>query len=145
MLDMINTILIGTIEYTISEDEPNVIRERYISSGSILMGPGEVCNGRAEGDTTYGFPGDYVIRTADATGELGGEYDLRIEAMGNCYKLLWIARDEKRLPAAPGEILFEGFGFPSKDGKSIVGSYWITAEISRRVEHLIKGSHQTAP
>jgi hypothetical protein len=131
---MLHTMLIGAVQYTISADEKDVVDAKYISFGSMAMGEGIICRGRAVGDTSNGFPGNYVIQYFDVNGALAGEYDWHIAAVGDCFRLTWRARPgEARLPSQPGDVLYEGFGFPNSE-RSIVVAYWFTAELSKRME-----------
>jgi hypothetical protein len=133
MLQPLTTLLIGAVEYTISDTEKDVVDARYISSGSMGMKAGTICRGRAVGDTSSGFPGDYVIQYFDVNGDLAGEYNWHLEAVGDCYKLTWRARrDEKTMPCKPGDVLYEGFGFPNGE-RSICVAYWFTEELSRNL------------
>jgi hypothetical protein len=139
---MINTMLIGAVQYTISSEEKNVITARYISSGSMAMSAGKICRGRAVGDTSNGFPGSYVIQYFDVNDQLAGEYDWHIEPVGESFRLTWRARPgEQRLPAKPGQALFEGMGFPNTD-RSIVVAYWFTEEVSRAMEARIAAASE---
>jgi hypothetical protein len=134
MLTMQTTMLIGAVEYTISDTEKDVVTARYVSSGSMGMKPGTICRGRAVGDTSNGFPGDYVIQYFDVNDELAGTYDWHIEAVGDAFRLTWRARPgEDRLPSEPGDLLYEGFGFPNSD-RSICVAYWFTEELSKRMQ-----------
>jgi hypothetical protein len=134
MLKPIKTLLVGAVQYTISDEEKDVVTARYISSGSMAMRAGTICRGRAVGDTSNGFPGDYVIQYFDVDGVLAGEYDWRIEPVGDCFRLTWRARPgEARLPSQPGDLLYEGFGFPNSD-RSIVVAYWFTESLSAAME-----------
>jgi hypothetical protein len=138
-LPMISTALVGAVEYTISGAEKNVIEARYISSGSMAAEPGTVCRGRAEGDTSNGFPGDYHITYFDVAGAAAATYDWSIEAVGDCFRLTWKARAENNpLPVADGGVAFEGFGFASSD-RSIVVAYWLTNEVSAALAALAAG------
>ena len=69
------TLVIGAVEDRISADEKNVINALYLSTGSMSIQPGVVCSGRAVGDTSNGFPGQYVIQYFGTRGELVGEFD----------------------------------------------------------------------
>ncbi|WP_244187593.1 hypothetical protein [Mycobacterium gastri] len=78
---MITTRVIGVAEYQISSEEAGVINARYVSSGSVRSSGG-IGSGRARGDTSNGFPGDYRVQYFDAAGELTGDLDLRIQRAG---------------------------------------------------------------
>jgi hypothetical protein len=133
MMNMMTTMLIGAVEYTLSDTEEDVITARYVSTGSMGMKPGTICRGRAVGDTSNGFPGKYVIQYFDVNGELAGTYDWGIEAVGDAFRIEWRAREgEDRLPSEPGDLLYEGIGFPNSD-RSICVAYWFTEELSQRM------------
>jgi hypothetical protein len=70
MLKPLTTMLIGSVQYTISDTEENVVDAKYISMGSMAAKEGKLCRGRAVGDTSNGFPGDYVIQYYDAATSL---------------------------------------------------------------------------
>jgi hypothetical protein len=130
MVGIFKTALIGAVEYTISAKEKDVVNARYISSGSMDMDEGVICRGRAVGDTSNGFPGDYHIQYFDVKGQLAAEYDWHIEPAGDCFRLTWRARPETNpLPVEPGGVTFEGFGFPNSD-RSIVVAYWMSDQVS---------------
>jgi hypothetical protein len=132
MLGMMNTMVIGVCEYRISDKETDVIDAQWISSDAMDRLDGAICSGRARGDTSNGFPGDYHVQYFDAEGELTGDLDLHIEPVGQSYGLTWRNRAENAgLPAASGEVVFEGIGFPSGD-KSMILAYWM-AETSSRI------------
>jgi hypothetical protein len=134
MLVMINTRVIGVGEYQISTEEADVIDARYISSGSIVRAGGAIGSGRASGATSNGFPGDYRVQYFDAAGELTGDLDLRIERVGASYRLTWRHRRQNvRLPAAIGEVVFEGIGFPNGD-RSMAITYWMAEKVSAAIE-----------
>jgi hypothetical protein len=140
MAGIVKTALIGAVEYTISAGEADVVTARYISSGSMDMGEGVVCRGRAVGDTSNGFPGDYHIKYFDVNDKLAAEYDWHIEPAGDCFRLTWRARPETNpLPVAPGEVTFEGFGFPSGE-RRIVVAYWMSAGVSSALESLMSSA-----
>ena len=89
MSDLIDRTVIGAVEYRISGDEDNVITARYVSSGSMGQKAGAVCRGRAVGDTSGGFAGDYVIRYFGVDDTVVGDFDWHIEAVGDAYRLTW--------------------------------------------------------
>jgi hypothetical protein len=132
-MKMIKTMLIGAVEYTISRDEQNVVTARYISSGSMSMKPGTICRGRAVGDTSNGFPGDYVIHYYDVDDNLAAEYNWHLESVGDCFRLEWRSRSgDDPLACEADELLYEGFGFPNSD-RSIVVAYWFSEGLNRRL------------
>ena len=134
MPSMINTMLIGVCEYQISHEETDVIDARWISSDAMDRLDGAICSGRARGDTSNGFPGDYHVQYFDAKGELTGDFDLHIEPVGHSYRLTWCNRPENAgLPAASGEVVFEGIGFLSGD-RSMVLAYWMAEKVSSAMQ-----------
>jgi len=131
MLVMVNTRLIGVAEYQISTEEADVITARFSTSGSPEATIG---TGRARGDTSNGCPGDYRVQYWDAAGLLTGDLDLRIEPAGDAYRLTWRHRLENvRLPAAIGELVFEGIGFSTSE-TSMAIAYWMAEKVSAASE-----------
>lgn len=118
---MIHTSVIGVCEYRLNTEERDVIDARWISSDAVDKGT--ICRGRATGDTSNGFPGNYHIQYFGTEDELVGDLDLQIESVGDAYRLTWRNRSDD--VSAPGEIAFEGFGFPTGD-QSMVLTYWMT-------------------
>jgi hypothetical protein len=61
---------------------------------------------------------------------LTGDLDLHIESAGDAYRLTWRHRKENvRLPAAIGEVVFEGIGFAT--GENSMGiAYWMSDKVS---------------
>jgi hypothetical protein len=130
MSDLIDRTVIGAVEYRISGDEDNVITARYVSSGSMGQKAGAVCRGRAVGDTSGGFAGDYVIRYFGVDDTVVGDFDWHIEAVGDAYRLTWRNRPENALiPAGAGDVVFEGFGFHNS-ARSIVVAYWMLDKVA---------------
>lgn len=133
MLDMISTRLIGVGQYQISAEEADVIDMRYVSADSTTSAA-TAGSGRALGDTSNGFPGDYRVQYFDDAGELTGDLDLRIQRAGPAYRLIWRHRRQNvSLPAAVGEVVFEGVGLPDGD-RSLAISYWMAEEVSAAIE-----------
>jgi hypothetical protein len=131
MLEMINTRLIGVAEYEISTEQTDVITARFSTSGSPEPTIG---SGRARGDTSNGFPGDYRVQYWDAAGLLTGDLDLHVESSGAGYRLTWRHRRENvRLPAAIGEVVFEGIGFATGE-RSMAIAYWMSDKVSAAYE-----------
>ena len=121
-------MVIGAVEYTISAAEKGVIDARYISTGSMGQQAGVICRGRAVGNASNGFPGDYRICYYGVDGQSVGEFDWHIEAVGDAYRLTWRnGPDNALIPVPPGEVVFEGFGFPNSE-RSIVVAYWMVNE-----------------
>ena len=124
------TLVIGAVEYRISADEDNVINALYLSTGSMSIQPGVICRGRAVGDTSNGFPGQYVIQYFGTRGELVGEFDWQVEPVSDGYRLTWRNRKGNiAIPVDEGAVVFEGFGFPNSES-SIVVAYWMTEQTS---------------
>lgn len=137
---MVNTAVIGGVEYTISDSEDGVVNARYLSTGSMGMRPGTVCHGRAVGPTSNGFPGDYVISYYDVNGGHVGDYDWHIEQAGGSYRLSWRNREGNAfVPVPAGELVFEGFGFPNSD-RSIVVAYWMVEKASAALRNRARNS-----
>ncbi len=119
---MIHTAVIGVCEYRINPQEIDVIDAHWITADQVEEGA-KICRGRATGDTSDGFPGDYHVQYFGAEDELVGDLDLRIERLGDACRLTW--RNRPDAESAPGEIVFEGIGFPTDD-QSMVLTYWMT-------------------
>jgi hypothetical protein len=65
---------------------------------------------------------------------LTGDLDLHIEPAGDAYRLTWRHRPENvRLPAAIGEVVFEGIGFSTSE-RSIAIAYWMAEKVSAASE-----------
>jgi hypothetical protein len=143
MLQWLKTAGVGVVEYKISDEEKDVIDARYISSGSMAQSPGSICLGKAQGDTSNGFPGDYLIRYFDAEGRPVGDYDWHIEPIGEGYRLTWRNRAGNALPTPPGAIVFEGFGFPNAE-RSIAVAYWLSEELTAALEARASGKAQAS-
>ncbi|MCV7198114.1 hypothetical protein [Mycobacterium angelicum] len=130
MLIVINTRVIGLAEYEISSEEPDVITARYLTFGSA----GAMGSGRAVGDTSNGFPGDYHVQYFDADGKMAGDLDLHIASVGESFQLTWRHRRENvRLPALAGEVIFEGIGFPTGE-RTMALTYWMSQKLSAAIE-----------
>jgi hypothetical protein len=121
---MIHTAVVGVAEYRLNTGETDVIDARWISSDAV-DDDCRICQGHATGDTSNGFPGDYHIQYFGSEDELVGDLDLRIEPRGDAYRLTWRNRSDD--DPTPGEIAFEGIGFPTGE-KSMVLTYWMVAE-----------------
>jgi hypothetical protein len=131
---LMKTAVIGAVEYRISSTEQNVVEARYLSTGSMFMRAGAVCRGRAQGDTSGGFPGHYVIRYFGVDDEPVGEFDWKIVPVGDGYSITWRNRPgNATIPVEPGTLVFEGFGSPNSDS-SIVVAYWMTEPVSEAME-----------
>lgn len=111
-----DTAVIGVVEYKISDTEAGVIDARYLSTGSMMFAEGVICRGRATGDTETGFPGTYVIQYRGVDEAPVGEFDWEIVPAGEGYRLYWRNRpDNAHIPVAAGDLVFEGFGFPTDE------------------------------
>lgn len=121
--------VVGAVEYRISATEKDVINARYLSTGSMGQQAGAICRGRAKGDTSGGFPGQYRIQYFGTDDALVGIFDLEIAPVGESFRLTWRNLAENpTLPGGPGVIVFEGFGFPNSE-TSIVVCYWMTEAV----------------
>jgi hypothetical protein len=129
----LRTAGVGVVEYRISDAATGVIDARYMSTGTMAQRPGAICLGTARGDTSNGFPGDYQIRYLDVDGQPVGDFDWRIEGVGEGLRLAWRNRPGNSLPVAPGVVVFEGFGFQNSD-RSIAVVYWLSAEVTEALE-----------
>lgn len=118
---MIPAMVIGVCEYRLNPEEKDVIDARWISSDAVEEGC-TIFRGRGTGDTSNGFPGTYHIQYFGAEGELVGDLDLHIEPLGDAYRLIWRNRSDS--DSTPGEIAFEGIGFPTGD-QSMILTYWM--------------------
>jgi hypothetical protein len=124
MAVMIRTAVVGVCEYRLSTEEADVFDARWIASDGVEQDR-TICRGRATGDTSNGFPGNYHIQYFGSDDELVGDLDLHIEPLGDAYRLIWRNRPDG--DPTPGEIAFEGVGFPTGD-RSMVLTYWMVAE-----------------
>lgn len=127
---MVDTNVIGAVQYTISLREKDIVDAIFLSNGSMALRPGVLCRGRAVGDTSNGFPGDYVVSYYGADERHVGDFDWHIEPVAAAYRLTWRNREGNRLiPVPPGDLVFEGFGFPNGE-RSIVVAYWMVEKTS---------------
>ena len=125
---MFNTRVIGLAEYRISADEPGVITARYLTAGSRAVG-----SERARGDSSGSFVGHYRVQYFDAAGTLTGDLDLQIQVTGEGYRLTWRHRRENvRLPAAVGEVVYEGIGLLTSDNAMAI-TYWMAEKPSSAI------------
>ncbi len=67
----------------------------------------ETGKGLAMGDTSGGFPGEYIITYFYPDGREAGTFDLKIERTGPIYDLTW---------SKNGELLVIGVGIDTSDG-----------------------------
>ena len=70
----------------------------------------EVGRGIALGDTSGGFPGDYIVTYYYPDGREAGTFDLKIERTGPVYDLSY---------SKDGKLLFIGVGIDTPDGMAI--------------------------
>jgi hypothetical protein len=127
---MVKAAVIGVVEYAISTNEKDVIEARYLSTGSMALDAGVICRGRAIGDTSNGFAGDYVISYYGVDGGHVGDFDWHIESIKDGHRLTWRNREGNALvPVEPSGLVFEGLGFPNTD-RSIVVAYWMVESAS---------------
>jgi hypothetical protein len=92
-----------------------VVYYRIRTSGNVIdaiwhstrLGRKEVGRGIANGDTSNGFPGDYVVTCYYPDGSEAGTFDLKIEKTGPVYDLSYRVK---------GELLFVGVGIEASDG-----------------------------
>jgi hypothetical protein len=94
---------IGVVYYRIKPGE-NVISATWYTSRQNKK---QLGTGVAKGDTSNGFPGNYVITYFTADGCETGTYDLEIEKTGDIYDLSY---------RKDGELIFVGVGIETSDG-----------------------------
>jgi hypothetical protein len=106
----------GIVKYQISEVEPGVIDAVYTSIMVEMLKFDHLLTGRAEGDTTGGFPGHYTILYQGVDGETFGPYAWNIVERGDVLLLTW--RQE-------GAMVLRGFGITDPTSpRSIIVNYW---------------------
>ncbi len=87
----------------------------YLTSSSIVstllytsrLYKKETGSGIAKGDTSNGFPGNYIVTYIYPCGSEAGTFDLKIEKNGPIYDLTY---------HKDGELLFVGVGIETSDG-----------------------------
>ena len=94
---------IGIVHYRI-KPAGNEIDAVWYSS---RLGIKETGKGIAKGDTSNGFPGEYVVTYFNPDGSESGIFDLKIEKTGLIYELSWSKKEE---------VLFVGVGIETSDG-----------------------------
>ena len=94
---------IGIVHYRIKSVE-NEIEAIWYSS---RLDKKETGKGVAKGDTSNGFPGEYVISYFNPDGSESGTFDLKIKKTDSIYDLTW---------SKEGEVLFVGVGIKTPDG-----------------------------
>ncbi len=96
---------IGIVYYQIKPTE-NEIEAVWYSS---RLDKKEMGKGIARGDTSDGFPGEYVITYYNPDGSESGTFDLKIEKCDAIYELSWRKK---------GQVLFVGVGIETPGGLS---------------------------
>ena len=94
---------IGIVHYRIRQTENEIDAIWY----SSRLDKKEIGKGIAKGDTSNGFPGEYVITYFNPDGSDSGTFDLKIEKTDLVYELTW---------SNEGEVLFVGVGIETSDG-----------------------------
>ncbi len=70
----------------------------------------EIGSGIVKGDTSNGFPGNYIVTYYDSDGSEAGTFDLNIKKTGSIYDLSW---------SKDGELIYIGVGIETSDGMAI--------------------------
>lgn len=96
---------IGIVHYRIKPNQ-NEIEALWYSS---RLDQKEICKGIAKGDTSNGFPGEYVVTYFNPDGSHRSTYDLEIKKNVSVYDLLW---------SQNGKVLVVGVGIETVDGLS---------------------------
>ena len=131
---MINTRVIGIGEFRISAEQTGIIDVQYVTTRSMTKSGRAIGSGRARGDTSKGFTGDYRVQYYDAAGKFTGDLDLHIAPIGDSYQLNWRHRPENvRLPVNFGEVVYEGIGFLTSQ-TSMAVAYWMSKKVSSAIE-----------
>ena len=94
---------IGVVYYRIKSTGKGIDAIWY----SSRLDKKEIGRGIAKGDTSNGFPGNYVITYFNPDGNESGIFDLKIVKTGPIYDLSW---------SKDGELLFIGVGIETSDG-----------------------------
>jgi hypothetical protein len=94
---------IGIVYYRMGREENTIDAIWYTSR----LDKKEIGKGIARGDTSNGFPGDYVVTYFYPDGSEAGTFDLKITKTGPVYDLSY-SRD--------GKLLFLGVGIDTSDG-----------------------------
>ncbi len=97
---------IGVGYYSINTTD-NVIDAIWYTS---RMEKKEAGTGIAKGDTSNGFPGNYIVTYFDPDGSESGTFDLQINKSGPVYDLSYSKNDE---------LVFIGVGIETPDGMAI--------------------------
>jgi len=94
---------IGIVYYRI-KSTGNALDATWHTSRSYKK---ETGSGIAKGDTSNGFPGNYIVTYIYPCGREAGTFDLKIEKNGPIYDLSY---------HKDGELLFVGVGIETSDG-----------------------------
>lgn len=94
---------IGVVYYHMASTKDTVDAIWYTSRLDMKM----TGRGVAKGDTSSGFPGDYVITYFYPDGSEADTFDLKIEKTGPVYDLFYRKN---------GKLLFIGVGIETSDG-----------------------------
>ena len=94
---------IGVVNYQI-EPTGNVIDAVWYYSG---LTSNEIGSGKAKGDTSGGFPGEYIVDYFLADGSPAGTFELAIKRAGGIYELSW---------SQNGGLLYVGVGIETACG-----------------------------
>jgi len=86
---------------------PNVFDATWYSS---RLDGKEIGRGIVKGDTSNGFPGNYVVTYYLSDGSEAGAFDLKIEKAGSIFELSWSRK---------GELLYTGVGIETSHGMAI--------------------------
>ena len=92
-----------------------VVYSRIKSTGNAIdatwytsrLDKNETGSGIAKGDTSNGFPGNYIVTYIYPCGREAGTFDLEIKKKGPIYDLTY---------SKNGELLFVGVGIETPDG-----------------------------
>lgn len=96
---------IGVVHYQIKNE--NEIEALWYTS---RLDQKILCKGVAKGDTTNGFPGNYVVTYFNPDGTERSVFNLKIEKQGDVYDLSW---------SLEGKVLIVGVGLETTDGLSV--------------------------
>ncbi len=94
---------IGVVYYRIASTGDAIDATWYTSR----LDKKEIGRGIAKGDTSNGFPGNYIVTYFCPNGSDSGTFDLKIEKTGPIYDLSW---------SKDGKLLFIGVGIETSDG-----------------------------
>jgi len=94
---------IGIVYYRIGKNGSNL----HAIWHTTRLNEKAIGTGIAKGDTSKGFPGDYVITYFNPDGSEAGTFDLKITQSGPVYDLSW---------SKNGVLLFVGVGIDTPEG-----------------------------